>query len=167
MTNSTQNETPGWVTPVATAGSGLLGLCLILGLIFWAVRYLVLNLTSVTCPFPIYIRDNQRLAFEPQALLSTPGSEAGSDTAYASKPASDTHGNKPENVGDVLSDKGKDKAKAKGSETRHAPDSPSLWNSLVLPPWVRVPHGYRLPPKRKQAYALGRAIDAFKDWVGK
>ena len=87
MTNSTQNETPGWVTPVATAGSGLLGLCLILGLIFWAVRYvqpalfsriglscswrdmcsyLVLNLTSVTCPFPIYIRDNQRLAFEPQ-----------------------------------------------------------------------------------------------------
>ncbi|KAJ5048977.1 hypothetical protein NUH16_007489 [Penicillium rubens] len=119
------------------------------------------------------------------ALLSTPGSEAGSDTAYASKPASDTHGNKPENVGDVLSDKGKDKAKAKGSETRHAPRLPIIVEQSgasastaeaepedadsdgVLVQWVRVPHGYRLPPKRKQAYALGRAIDAFKDWVGK
>jgi hypothetical protein len=118
-------------------------------------------------------------------LLSTPGSEAGSDTAYASKPASDTHGNKPENVGDVLSDKGKDKAKAKGSETRHAPRLPIIVEQSgasastaeaepedadsdgVLVQWVRVPHGYRLPPKRKQAYALGRAIDAFKDWVGK
>ncbi|KAJ5829561.1 uncharacterized protein N7525_007814 [Penicillium rubens] len=122
---------------------------------------------------------------EKKEKQKTRWSFAGSDTAYASKPASDTHGNKPENVGDVLSDKGKDKAKAKGSETRHAPRLPIIVEQSgasastaeaepedadsdgVLVQWVRVPHGYRLPPKRKQAYALGRAIDAFKDWVGK
>ncbi|KAJ5269951.1 hypothetical protein N7497_009297 [Penicillium chrysogenum] len=109
-------------------------------------------------------KQKTRWSFGEHSLPRSTCGKSGSDTASASKPASDTHGNNPENVGDVLSDKGKDKAQAKAKKKAN---SPSLWNSLVLPPWVRVPHGYRLPPKRKQAYALGRAIDALKDWVGK
>ncbi|KAJ9482425.1 hypothetical protein VN97_g11004 [Penicillium thymicola] len=119
-----------------------------------------------------------------------PASDTDSDTVSAPKPARDTHGNDSGNGGDEPSDKGKgkgkteDKAKEKGSETRRAPrlhiiveeygasastaeaEPKDADSDGGLVRWVRVPHGYRLLPKGKQA-VLGRAIDALKDWIKK
>ncbi|KAF9244702.1 hypothetical protein DTO006G1_7634 [Penicillium roqueforti] len=182
--NSTQNETPAWLNSVFPGAYGLIGLVVVVALVFWAIRFLALEARLSDPQRALtdhFIRQVAEIRKAKAASKMEEKKEKTEEKDERKKRWADWL-LKPFGLLEI-SFSTNAMLRRLGSSSNRKTDHPVLYviveefgastaeaeaeledvdcDGIVIR-WVRVPRGYRLPPKSKKASTLAEVVGALQ-----